>query len=1120
MVAGDGRSGRADGPRPPPRNQPTEVQVCLLGPVEIVVDGARRSAGAPLQASVLAALAIRANETLTIAKLVDMLWGGSPPDRAGASLYTYIWSLRRLLGGGRIVSVAGGYRLDLLPQESDLGRFLGLVAQAEASVLPPRALELVEEALRLWRGAALAGAVGAGLDHDRERLQSLRARVAQRRARLLLQLGRADEGLEQLSALSDEEPFREDLVAELMSELAAAGRSAQALQIYDRLRRRLRTELGADPGAELQTLHARLLRAPEHAVVAESRTSDGPTARTVGLGVPLSRFVGRRAELAEVADLLQEHRLVTLLGIGGIGKTRLALEVAKAWRPRVDELLVVDFASLDTGDLVDGALLEAAGIGSQSSRNPLDTTVDHLLHRSALIVLDTCEPVLCSAAAAVERLVRHCPAVRVLATSRVRLEIPGEIAWPVPPLRTDPADTDSADTDLADAMALFVECARRARPGFRLDERTGDAATRIIHGVDGIPLAIELAAARLRVLTAEEIADGLTDHLRMLRGGAVNAARHRTMRASLEWSDHLLDAGLAGLFARLSVFAGGWTLGAAEAVCSNDQIPAADMLDAIAALVDRSLVIADCEGQTTRYRMLDFVRQYAREKLAVSPAADEVAVRHQTYYRDLAELADRELWAVRPGGRLRLDLEAPNFRQAITHASADGHVDALRLVAALALYWRERGRHNEGIRTIEDVLAHTPVVASVPRALALAGLGALSFWQGVFERTVSMATAAAAMAEQLGDARAHSNALVRLGVIALMSDPRTADHVLRQAAELARQANDQVAMCEALASLAIAYSAQDDRVRVDQFVEQVIAVAEPLGFDTAVRWCLWCSAAGALAAGEIDQARALAERAYGLPSQDPFGHMFAAEVLSRIDVVSGDPATARRRAETELQRSEQEAFRLGFGELTLVLAEAELTDGDLLEATQLAAKVYEQEHEADAWLAWRAQEVMMRAAIAARDPAAIRLHSQALTQAAQRLDNRRALAIAQTGLARAITLDGDLDQAESLAHDALEALAERQWQLDALCALDALSVIAASTDRPELATTLFAATEQQRRRLGIVRVPPEPDYWDAHKATLRQALGSERFHTVAMEGADMSLDETVAYARRSRRIGS
>ena len=832
------------------------------------------------------------------------------------------------------------------------------------------------------------------------------------------------------------------------------------------------------------------------------------------IGAPLSRFVGRSAELAELQAMLREHRLVTLLGTGGIGKTRLALEVAAAWREIVEDVLVVDFGSLHTGDLVDGALLEAAGIGPQSGRAALDATIDHLARRSALVVLDTCEHVLASAAQMAERLLRNCPEVRVLTTSRTLLDLPGEVAWPVPPLRTDGTGIDGVSAP-SDAVSLFVECATRARPSFRLDDRTFDDVARIVRGVDGIPLAIELAAARLRVLTAGEIASGLSDHLRLLGGGPTSAARHHTMRASLDWSYALLDPHLARLLGQLSIFAGGWTLAAAEAVCADDDLPATAMLDAIAGLVDRSLVQADSDSVTTRYRMLDFVRQYAQERLLDDPVAGPVALRHRQFFRDLAERADRELWAVRPDGRARLDAEAPNLRQAVAHANADGGPDALRLVGALALYWRERGRLDEGIRSIEQALAATPMTASAPRALALAVLSTLTFWRGDFARTASAASEAISMAETVGDARAHSHALGRLGSMVMLSDPGTGDHMLQRAAELARQTSDDIALCDALTCLALSYHFQDDRVSMTQLADQAMAVAEARGYDNDVRWCLWCSAHGALAAGEIDQARALGERAHGLlTGQDPFGHMCAVEVLSLVDALTGHPAAARQRAEAELERSMQETVRLGFGALIHALAVAALAADDLASARNWADKLYAQEEQGAGYLAWHAQDVLMRVALAEGDPAAIRAHSELISDIAQRLGNRRALAIARTGLARAVMLEGDLPRAESLAQDALAVLIEQHWRVEAIAAIEVIAAVAASTNRPELAARLFAAAHQGRQALGVVAGTTAA--WSAYVASARDSLGAERYDSAAEQGSSLSLEEAAAYARRGR----
>ncbi|HEY7049728.1 MAG TPA: LuxR C-terminal-related transcriptional regulator [Jatrophihabitantaceae bacterium] len=838
--------------------------------------------------------------------------------------------------------------------------------------------------------------------------------------------------------------------------------------------------------------------------------------RAYDVPVPLSPFVGRSVEMHDLDAALRDHRLVTLLGTGGIGKTRLALEVAARWQEIVDEVIVADFAALQTDDLVDGALLEAAGLGSQSGRAALEATIEHLAGRRALVVLDTCEHVQASAAQMAERLLRSCPAVRVLTTSRVLLDVPGEVAWPVPPLRT--ARDDDSDETPPDAVALFVDCAARARPGFRLDPCTYDAVSRIVRGVDGIPLAIELAAARLRVLTLDEIASGLSDHLRLLGGGPVTAERHQTMRASLDWSYALLDARLRGLFARLSIFAGGWTLPAAEAVCATDQLPASSMLDAIAALVDRSLVIAQPDGPVTRYRMLDFVRQYACERLSDDPAAHEVAARHRTFYRDLVQRADCGLWALQPEGRSRLDADAPNLRQAVAHAIADRDADALRMVGALALYWRERGRLEEGIRTIEQALSAVRHSPSAPRALALAVLSTLCTWRGDFARAASAAYEAIAMAEAIGDARALSHALGRLGCLVVLSEPAAGDPMLGQAVELGHRAADDVALADALVCLALSAHFRDDRAAMTRRADEAIAVAEPRGYDNDVRWCLWCLAHGALAAGEVDAARAFGERAHGLlTGQDPFGHMCAVEILSIVDALSGDATAAMRRAEAALERAMQEAGRLAAGVVMHALAVAALAADDAPVARCWASRLYEHEAQGAGYLAWHAQEVLMRAALADGRSAAAREHADVLIDVARKLNNHRAIAIAHTGLARASLLDGDHARAELLARDALGELNERRWPIDAVAALETVAAAAVTAGRAEQAARLFGAVTEQRAALGVVRVPPEKALWDGYSAMTHDTLGAARFAAAVGQGARLSMDEAVAYARRGRR---
>ena len=372
---------------------------------------------------------------------------------------------------------------------------------------------------------------------------------------------------------------------------------------------------------------------------------------TGDLPMSLTTFVGRERELDEIRSLFREgKRLVTLVGIGGIGKTRLALELGfSAGDLGWSKVYLVELASLANPDLVDAAVLESVGAGS--SRSPLQVVVEYLREATALLVLDCCEHVLDAARHVAEVLLRRCPSVAILATSRSPLGIAGELVWPVPPLSMQKR-SDSGETGASDSARLFADRASYVQPRFELSEDVAGAVEAIVRRVDGIPLAIELAAARVRVLSAEEIADGLDDHLRLLSGGHQSDPRHQTIRASLDWSHELLTDAERQLLARLSVFSGGFDLQAATAVCAGGAIVSGQMLDQIEGLVDKSLLAVERTEGATRFRMLDFVRQYAAERLAAAAEGDLLADRHRAYFRELAERADRELWALVPAGPL------------------------------------------------------------------------------------------------------------------------------------------------------------------------------------------------------------------------------------------------------------------------------------------------------------------------------------------------------------------------------------------------------------------------------------------------------------------------------------
>jgi predicted ATPase/DNA-binding CsgD family transcriptional regulator len=840
---------------------------------------------------------------------------------------------------------------------------------------------------------------------------------------------------------------------------------------------------------------------------------DGEVTRT--LPMSLTSFVGRERELDQLRSLVRAgKRLVTLVGIGGIGKTRLALQLGVGARDLGwANVYFVELAALADPGLVDDAVLESVGAGS--SRSPLRAAVEHLRAARALVVLDCCEHVLGAARGAAEVLLRGCPFVTVLATSRSPLDADGELVWQVPPLSVQKRD-GVGEAGASDAARLFADRASHAQPGFDLGEDATGTFEAIARRVDGIPLAIELAAARIRVLSATEIADGLDDQLRLLGGGHRSDPRHQTIRASLDWSHELLTDSERQLFARLSVFSGGFDLEGATAVCAGDGIAVGQILDEIEGLVDKSLLTVERRAGATRFRMLDFVRQYAAERLAVTGQDVVLADRHRGYFRALAERADRELWALAPAGRGRLDDESPNLRAAIDDGCNRAPDDALAIAGALGLYWRVRGRLAEGVSMTEQSLCAASAEASPLRALALAKLSVLSFWLGDFARTRSAAASALDVGTATGDTRSQALALSRLGALVILGDSAAGDPMLARAAELARAAGDQVALCDALGSLAISYFCQDDPRAMRGPLEETLRVAEAIGYEDDIRWCLWCQAHAAFSSGDLANARGHAERALAMmPGQDRLSWYGAVEVLSLVDASMGAADAARERAEAELERSRQERLRLGTGMLMHALGVAALAAGDLDRAAQWATTLYENESEVR-YLAWHAQETLVAVALARGDGAQAKVGVDRLLAAAEPLRNRRAEAVAHLGLARALLLDGDDQRAESVTHDALRTLADRGWRPAALDALDILAEIALFQRRYERAVRLSAAARMQRSVLGLVALPPARQQAELLLVAAGAALGAEKLSNASRDGAGLSHDEAVAYAQRGR----
>ncbi|MEV0378435.1 BTAD domain-containing putative transcriptional regulator [Nonomuraea sp. NPDC050643] len=634
--------------------------------------------------ALLADLLIHAGRPVSADRLIEDLWGGRPPANALGALRVKVSQLRKVLGGRELVAYrAPGYVLRVEPGSLDASRFEELLGRAQGGDDPGERAALLREALGLWRGAAYAEFA------DEPFARAAVARLEEQRLVAMEELAEARLGLGEHGLLAAEltdlvagHPLRERLRAVHVRALYRSGRQSEALAGYGDLRRRLAEELGLDPGPELVALH--------QAILEQDPVLDAPARPRTNLPAPLTSLVGRDAAVTELRALLRAHRLVTLTGPGGVGKTRLALAAAAGLEGFDGGVWLVELAALRAGATVVEVAEAIAGVLGLRDDVPscmMERLPAALAARRTLLVLDNCEHVVEQVADLSGRLLRAAPELRVLATAQEPLRIEGERLWSVPPLGREAA------------VELFS-----ARAGVEPDADVAEICARL----DGLPLALELAATRMRALTPRQLADRLDDRFRLLASGLRGApARQQTLRAMIDWSWELLGAGERVVLRRLAVHADGCTLEAAEEVCAEAGV---DVLDTLARLVDRSLVVR-AHGASPesgpRYRLLESVAAYCQERLVEAGELDGVRLRHVRYYADLAERAEPALRGAAQGGALALlDAETANLRAALETAVRAGAAgEALRVVNAMAWYWVLRGRLGEGQRALEAALS-------------------------------------------------------------------------------------------------------------------------------------------------------------------------------------------------------------------------------------------------------------------------------------------------------------------------------------------------------------------------------------------------------------------------------
>jgi predicted ATPase/DNA-binding SARP family transcriptional activator len=753
------------------RRYDAQVQFGVLGPLRIHDGEADVEIRRGISRTLLIALLLHAREAVTAGFLMEVLWGNEQPRNPANALQIQISYLRKTLSTGSaaagqpIVTRPGGYTLEIEPDVIDAVRFERLLAKAspgapaQSSAMVDAQLRTIDEALALWRGEALSDVADEPFAQgNATRLEEMRWSAREQRIDLLLAVGRHREAVGELGALVSEQPLRERFHEQLVLALYRCGRQADALRAFEAARSTLVDELGLDPGPTLQALQRNVLSQDPtlnwlplslDAVAVEPVPTVPAEWRRNLVPAPLTALIGRQTEVSRVRDLLARSRLVTLTGPGGAGKSRLAIDIS-AREAAKGQVWYVDLSSIDLPELVASTVASALGATTAPNEDAGDVAASVLAPETGLLMLDTCEHVLAGASSFVSTVLRRAPGVRVLATSRRPLVIAGEVAWPVPPLGLAPGDADTTETIRSSpAVTLFCERAQDVRPDFELsDENAADIAG-ICLALDGLPLAIELAAARADVLSPHAIRHRLQNRFDLLVGGATDvAARQQTLRGAIDWSVELLSDEQRCFFARLGGFAGGFDLEAAEVVAGEGS---EDSLNLLSSLVRHSMVAVDGGD---RFHLLDTLRAYAAELLA-DLDADDTRRRHARHYTQVAERSESLVRGPEQGEALaRLRAEVPNFRAALEWSLSIGDLDiATRLAGSLAWFWVLDGRLDVADRHLRRAIAIDSVPAET-RAKVLWGYSLMVAGLGHLEEALETGEAGTALARHSGDSAA------------------------------------------------------------------------------------------------------------------------------------------------------------------------------------------------------------------------------------------------------------------------------------------------------------------------------------------------------------------------------
>jgi predicted ATPase/DNA-binding SARP family transcriptional activator len=1029
------------------------VDFRLLGPFEVASDGQDLTPTRRKQQLLLAALALRTSRVVPTDDLIDILWGASPPPTAHKALQGHVSALRKRLGAAVIESRQPGYRLHTEAGSIDVDRFLALTEAARDEGDPARRRELLRSALALFRGEPLADfRYEPFAREEAARLETLRLTALEDRIETDLQLGLHAASVAELEQLISEQPHEERLRRLLMLALYRSGRQAQALEEYAECRSRLVEDLGLEPSPDLQRLERQILNQdpglelPNAAVRVPAK-----------LPLPPTQLIGRERELAEIRSLLARTRLLTLTGTAGTGKTRLAIETAARASGRFQgEVFFVGLAPLHDPDLVLPAIaqtLEIKDTGGHTVVETLATALD--ASDGVLVVLDNCEHLL-DFTPSLAQLIAATPKLTLLATSREPLHLAGERVYPVPPLRSD------------EAVPLFVERVEAVKPDFRLTPTNEPVVIEICRRLDGLPLAIELAAARISLFPPPALLDRLDERLKLLTtGGRDQPARHQTLRAAIDWSYDLLSEHDRVLFEQVSVFAGGWTLAAADAVCGGEL----ELVDGLASLIDKNLVQLGGTEPEPRFTMLETIREYARERLA-QPDAQQLRDRHLDWAVDFAERADPELRG--PEQRLwleRLQPELDNFRAAFHWSTSRGDADrALRLGASLLEFWMVRADWSEGRRWVERALALPGASDAPARMKALRAAAELADALSDYPESIAYYEESLELARSTGDERGIAEALFGLSFAAeRVGDYGESRRLMEQSVTILRELGDEPSLARSLGGLAWL---ENDFRRARRLWSETLAIRRRLANRESVGWTLIQIGFCAQVEGDYATARDAYNEALSIAQELDYERMVARSLtqLGELALLEGDVAPAKVLLEQTVPSWRRIGHRSGLVDALRGLGYAATLERDFA----AAASFLEESH-----------------------------------RVAREIGARPLEALALGSLATLATAEEDFERAQTLRIEALRLWREIEDDAGAAAAMRGLGEVAAAQGHLDRAVLLLASSEALRDKIGAAIAPSRHERYEHAVATVRQGLGEEEF--AASWAAGRALEPQAVY---------